>query len=485
MAAKGLKRTLILCTAVSFISAASAFSETRPNVVLIVVDDLGWTGLTCYGSDLHQTPVIDGLAASGLRFTDAYAAAPVCSPTRAAIMTGKSPAALHMTVWREAAGEPPAWMRRKLIPPVTRRDLPQREVTLAEALKAAGYLTFHVGKWHLGGAANYPEAHGFDVNIGGTLWGCPVTYFYPFRGRFGSEGEFRYVPGLGLGEKGQYLTDRLTDEAVKLIKAAGNRPFFLNLWFYTVHTPIEGKPELVARYKRKIEEAERAGRKLWHDNAHYAAMHETLDSNVGRILATLRSQGIDRRTIVILTSDNGGYVNEWGGRRVTRNAPLRSGKGSLYEGGLRVPLIVRWPGVTKPGGVCRVPVISMDLYPTICEMAGVKPSAGRLEGRSLVRLLRDPESKWAPRPLYFHYPHYYPTTTPVSAIRTGDWKLLYYYEDGRLELYDLKSDIGEKHNLKDSMPEKAAQLKKLLRRCLQEADAQSPRIPGSLKVRSL
>jgi len=215
-----------------------------PNIVLIVVDDLGWTGLGCYGSDLHETPNIDRLAAEGLRFTDAYAAAPVCSPTRASIQSGKSPARLHITIWYEASGVPDPSMRRAMIPPVTTRNLPLRETTIGEALRARGYLTAHLGKWHLGDAAHYPENQGYDVNIGGTFWGCPATYFYPYRGLFGTRKEMRYIPGLAFGKPHEYLTDRLTDEAISVIERAKGKPFFINLCYYTVHTPIEGKPEL-------------------------------------------------------------------------------------------------------------------------------------------------------------------------------------------------------------------------------------------------
>ncbi len=456
----------------SLIAAAEAAGRgdrSLPNIVLMLVDDMGWTGAGCYGSDLHETPHIDGLARDGVRFTDAYAAAPVCTPTRASILTGRSPAQLHITVWREATGEPPAWMRQKLIPPVTERNLPQSSATLGEVLRAAGYLTAHIGKWHLGDAANYPENHGFDVNIGGTHWGCPATFFAPYRGLFGSQRERRYVPGVPFGKPGEYLTDRLTDAAVQIIDRAGTRPFFLNLWYYTVHTPIEGKPELAAYYEKKIKKG------MDHDNAHYAAMHHTLDENVGRILAKLRERGIAKNTVVIFTSDNGGYVNDYRGRRVTSNAPLRSGKGSLYEGGIRVPLIVRWPGVTPKGRVCREPVITTDLYSTICELIGTVPRRGGIEGLSLVPLLAHPAATLQRESLCFHYPHYYPTTSPVSAIRAGDWKLLEYYEDRHVELYNLADDLGEATNLANTMPEKAAEVRGKLHAWLNIVEAQKPR----------
>ncbi len=451
---------------------AKAGELDKTNVVLIVVDDLGWTGLGCYGSDLHETPNIDRFAERSVRFTNAYSAAPVCTPTRASIMTGKSPARLHNTVWFESSGEPPKWMRKKLLPPVTEGNLPLEEITLAEALAAEGYLTAHLGKWHLGDAAHYPENHGFDINVGGTFWGCPATFFYPYRGLFGGAKELRYVPGLPLGQKGEYLTDRLTDEAIRIVQRAGDRPFFLNLCYYTVHTPIEGKPDLVEYYQAKIREG------MDHDNAQYAAMHHSLDQNVGRLLDTLDQLKIADRTLVVLTSDNGGFVNNYRGQRVTSNRPLRSGKGSLYEGGIRVPLMIHWPGVTPADVVCCEPVISTDLYPTILDaldVSGDPRQNEQMEGVSLAPLLRDPSASLDRDALFFHYPHYYQTTSPVSAVRAGDWKLLEYFEDGRTELYNLASDPGEATDLADQVPERAAALYRRLKQWRQEVDAQLPR----------
>ncbi len=458
----------------------------KPNVVMIVVDDMGWTGLSSYGSDLHETPHIDRLASAGVRFTNAYAAAPVCSPTRASIMTGKSPARLHITVWHESAGEPPAWMRQKLVPPTTEKNLSQDDFTLAEALRAEGYLTAHIGKWHLGDAANYPENHGFDVNVGGTFWGCPATFFYPYRGPFGGQKEMRYVPGLSQGKKGEYLTDRLTDEALAIIDRAGEQPFYLNLWYYTVHTPIEGPPDLVDYYRRKIKKRtdNAQNKRLDHDNANYAAMHHRLDENIGRLLARLQERGIAENTIVLLTSDNGGYVNDYKGRQVTSNAPLRSGKGSLYEGGVRVPLIVKWPGKTVAGGVCQEPVITTDFYPTICRMAGVAGDAQynkQIEGQDITPLLLNPAAALDREALYFHYPHYYPTTAPVSAVRAGDWKLLEYHEGRRVELYNLADDLGEQHNLAETRPKEKRRLVHLLHDWRAEVGAQMPSVNSAAR----
>ncbi len=452
-----------------YLAAAPVRAAERPNIVLILADDLGWADLGVYGSDLHETPNLDRFASSAVRFTDAYAAAPVCSPTRASIQTGKTPARLHLTIWREATLRPPP--ERKLIHAPAVSDLPHEEVTIAEALKAAGYLTAHVGKWHLGGAGHYPETQGYDVNVGGSLWGAPQTFFFPYRGTKHFGGEPRYIPGLDWGREGEYLTDRLTDEALKIIDRAGGRPFFLNLCYHTVHTPIEAKREAVEKYRAKI----RPG--LHHRNPVYAAMVESLDENVGRVLAKLDERGIAGETVVIFTSDNGGYIGRYEGRQVTDNYPLRSGKGSLYEGGIRVPLIVRWPGVTKPGGVCREPVSTIDFYPTLLEIAGVEGDAKhneQVEGLSLAGLLRNPGAKLEREALYFHYPHYYATTTPVSAIRSGNWKLLEYFEDGRIELYDLSRDLGERKDLAEVRRDVALRLRDRLARWRAEVGAQMP-----------
>jgi arylsulfatase A-like enzyme len=437
--------------------------------VFILVDDLGWSDVGCYGSDLHETPNIDRLARQGMRFTDAYAAAPVCSPTRASIMTGKYPARLHMTIWYESSVNPPK--NRRLIPPVTQGNMPHEQVTIAEVLKKAGYFTAHVGKWHLGNASHYPETQGFDVNIGGTFWGAPTTFFYPYGGPSRWGGEFRYVPHLEFGSEGEYLTDRLTDEALRVIDKSKDKPFFLNLCYHTVHTPIEGKPDLVEYYKKKVKPS------MHHQNYEYAAMVHSLDENIGRILAKINELGINDNTVVIFFSDNGGYINRYETKAVTDNYPLRSGKGSLYEGGTRVPLIVRWPGVTKAGSLCGYPVISTDFYPTILDMtglSGIPKHNADMDGLSLVPLLKNPTVGLKRKALYWHYPHYYPTTSPVSSILQGDWKLIEYFEDKRIELYNLKKDIGETNNLAEKMPNKTEELRKRLHSWRKAVDAQMP-----------
>lgn len=441
-----------------------------PNIVVILADDLGWADLACYGGDLHETPHLDRLARQGIRFTDAYSSAPICSPTRAALLTGQHPARLHYTIWREAAVNGPP-RDKPLIPPVTITDLPQALTTLPELLQQAGYLTALIGKWHLGDADNAPEAHGFDVNIGGTHWGAPPTYFHPYRGGFGRNRDFRFVPHLEFSQPGEYLTDRLTDEALRVIDRAGERPFFLYLAHHAPHTPIEGKPDLVRHYEQKLTPQHR------HQNPGYAAMIASLDESVGRIMARLDERKLADNTVIVFTSDNGGYINDSAGRRVTDNTPLRSGKGSLYEGGIRVPLIVRGAGVSSPGTLCSEPVATADLFFTLLDLARVPTpdaSTSPRDGKSLASLLRAPQSKLDRDTLYFHYPHYYATTTPVSSLRAGDWKLLEYHETDSVELYNLKADLGESKDLRAAEPERAKTLRDRLHAWRKEVGAQMP-----------
>ena len=459
-----------------------AFAESqKPNIILFLADDMGWTAPACCGSDLHETPNIDRLAREGTRFSCAYTPSPVCTPTRAAIMTGKHPARLNMTIWRESAvSRLTSEGKEKLIPPVTETDLALDYVTLAETLREQGYHTLHVGKWHLGDAGHYPETQGFDTNIGGTIYGAPKTYWYPYRGaNKGSGGikEYRYIPGLSPGKPGDYLTDRLTSDAIAAVEPLRHEPFFLQLAFHSPHTPIEGKPEFVEHYRSKIREG------MTHQNAEYAAMVHALDQNVGRVLQKLDEWGIADNTLVIFTSDNGGYDNVLDGQQVTNNRPLRSGKGSLYEGGVRVPLIMRYPNVAAANAVCDRPVVSMDFYATILELLGIQPSEslGVQDGLSLMPLLKDPLSKLERDTFYWHFPHYYFNTSPVSAIREGEWKLLEYFEDNHLELYNLTTDMGETSDLAKTDPERAKTLHAKLVQWRENISAKLPeRRRGSL-----
>ncbi|BBO33326.1 sulfatase [Lacipirellula parvula] len=433
----------------AFANADDATSS-KPNVILIVSDDLGWTDLGCYGSDLYPSPRIDGLARDGMRFTANYSACTVCSPTRAAMLTGKYPARLHVTDW--IPGLPPA--NPKLIVPDFVKHLPLEEETIAERLHAAGYATASIGKWHLGGPEYYPEKHGFDVNIAGNDQPQPRPgYFAPYA-----------IDTMKQGPKGEYITDRIGKEAVSFIRENAKRPFFLYMPQFAVHTPIQAKKKLIARNQERVKDGMR------HTNAAYAAMVESMDHTVGSIRATLKELGIADHTIIIFTSDNGGRIP------TTSNAPLRAGKGSCYEGGVRVPLIVYWPGVTPAGSVCDAPVITMDLYPTILAMTGVA-DASPSDGVSLVPLLHK-TGGLADRSLYWHYPHYQhyqqEGTTPYAAVRRGDWRLVEFYDDHRVELYNLKDDPSERTNVAASSPELVKSLQDELHAWLGAVNAQMP-----------
>jgi arylsulfatase A-like enzyme len=444
-------------------TAASAQPRKPLNFLFVLADDLGWADLPVNGGDFHETPEIDAFARTAMRFTQAYAAAPICSPTRASIMTGKSPARLGITIWHEGALRRET--NRPLFPAVSEDHLEHAEVTLAEKFHDAGYRTIHIGKWHLGTTAHGPETQGFDRNVGGTHWGAPKTFFHPYKG-MQSNGEFRFIPGLGLGKAGDYLTDKFTDAAIDAIDGCGSDPFFLNLWFHNPHTPIECKPEYEAYFAAKLRPEFR------HQNPRYAGMIRSLSENFGRLLRHLETRGLAQNTVVVFFSDNGGYTEKYGGKQVTTNAPLRSGKGSLYEGGVRVPFLIRWPGVTAGGAVCHIPASSCDFFSTLLEIAGLQGTSP--DGISLVPALRNPGAAMPARDLFFHYPHYYPTTTPVSMVRSGDWKLLEYFEDGRMELFNLQTDPSETTNLAAAEPARARELHARLDRWRKAVGARLP-----------
>jgi arylsulfatase A len=442
---------VVLCLGFLSLSLIGAASSSRPNVILILADDLGWTDLSCYGSDFYETPHIDQLARDGVKFTQAYSACTVCSPTRAAILTGKYPARLHVTDW--IPGLPPE--NPKLLVPEWTKYLPLEEITIARALRSASYVTASIGKWHLGGEEYYPEKHGFNINVAGSSAAAPPSYFAPYK-----------IAALPDGPQGEYVTDRLGEEAVRLIEQHKDKPFLLYMPLFAVHTPIQGKDSLVQKYRGK----KRPG--LKQTNAIYAAMIESMDDSVGRIRRKLDELKLADDTVVVFTSDNGGRVP------TTSNHPLRVGKGSCYEGGTRVPLIVHWPGVTKPGSVCVIPVISMDLYPTILEIAGLTEAAHKsVDGTNLVALLRQ-GSELKRDALFWHYPHYQHYqlggTTPYGAIRAGDFKLIEFFDDMRVELYNLREDISEQRNLAARMPAKADELRARLHAWRKEVGAQMP-----------
>jgi len=455
------------CTAQSRQQKTTAQNK-KPNFVFILIDDLGWADVGCYGSSFYETPNIDKLAKEGMQFTNGYAAAPVCSPTRASIMTGKYPARLKVTNF--FYGD----RRGKLNPPQYARQLPLEELTIAEALKEAGYVTCLVGKWHLGGKSFWPQDQGFDVNIGGTNSGAPKNYFWP---------EWQGNPPIE-GTTGEYLTDRLTDEAMKFLEANKDRAFLLYLSHHAVHLPLQAKKDLVEKYRAKAANlpaaktppfAPEGGNqaKQVQDHPVFAAMVESMDQSVGRVTRKLEELGIADNTIVIFTSDNGGTSTAEG--HPTSNVPLRAGKGWLYEGGIRVPMIIRWPGVVRPGSVCDQPATSTDFYPTMLEMAGVPPKPRQhIDGVSIVSLLKGGRSGGR-KAIYWHYPHYSNQGGgPCGAVRAGDYKLIEHYEDNHLELYNLKKDVSEKTNLADRMHHKVVELHEMLREWRKETDAQMP-----------
>jgi arylsulfatase A-like enzyme len=448
----------------SLVGAADP-APAHPNIVVILADDLGWRDLGCTGSTFYETPHLDALAASGIRFTDSYAACCVCSPTRASLLTGKYPARLHLTDWIPGGGH------GRLVPPPFLQQLPLEEATVAEALKEAGYATGFFGKWHLGGEAFYPDRQGFDLNIGGCDKGHPPSYFSPY-----------HLPTLADGATGEYLTDRLADEALRFLDQAKGRPFLLYLAHYAVHNPQQAKAGSIARFRAKAAalpahaefapEGERRCRQV-QDQPVYAAMVASLDDSVGRVMARIATLGLARDTIVIFTSDNGGLSTAEGSP--TSNVPLRGGKGWQYEGGLRVPLMIAWPGTIAAGGLSHVPVISTDLYPTILALAGLplRPQQ-HVDGVSLAPLLTGagaiPE-----RELFWHYPHYSNQGVgPAGAVRSGSLKLIEWFEDMRCELYDLAADPGERHDLAAEKPEQAAVLRERLHAWRREVDAAMP-----------
>jgi arylsulfatase A-like enzyme len=430
-----------------FVSAVSA--SEPPNIVLFLIDDLGWKDLGCQGSRYYQTPNIDELARQGARFTNAYSACAVCSPTRAAVLTGKYPARLMLTDWLPSGRWDP---KSKLLSGRFLRALPVEELTLAEAFRSHGYRTASIGKWHLGSEPfSLPEHHGFDVNIGGNAHGAPGDFFYPYQGDW-------LIPGTQLrakwnvlpdGKQDEYLTDRLTQEAVSFITQNKDNPFFLYFPHYGVHTPLQAKPEVIAKYQA-IPESQRQGL------PEYAAMVESIDESVGRVVKTLETLKLTDNTIIIFTSDNGGF---W---KATNQAPLRANKGSYYEGGIRVPLIIKWPDKAKAGLVVDEPVISNDLYPTCLAACGLPALPNQhLDGLDLSHLIQGKTTSLNRQSLFWHFPHYneHPSSVPSSVILKGAWKLIETFDPAGLELYNLEEDLSETNNLAASNPETLAELR--------------------------
>ncbi len=453
---KVLVLSCVACTQATPSNAGES-SAIRPNIVYINVDDLGWTDLGYQGSKFYETPNIDRLASQGMVFTNAYAPAANCAPSRACCLTGQyTPRHGVYTVGNSDRGRT---HDRKLVPIENTLFIDDANLTFAHALKTVGYRTCTIGKWHV---SSDPLKNGFDVNIAGSDWGHPHKgYFRPFG-----------MPGLEEGPAGEYLTERLTAEAIRFMTENKDRPFLLYLPYYTVHSPLQAKPDKQAMFEKKAASAA-------HKNAKYAAMIQSLDEGVGRLLDTLDALGIAQNTLLLFTSDNGGVWN------TSKQWPLRAGKGSYYEGGIREPMIVRWPGKIKPGSRCDVAVSGIDFFPTFLEAARAPlPQGKRLDGVSLIPLLTQ-SGTIKHRPLFWHFPIYLQggnsetrdrlfRTRPGSVVRHGDWKLHEYFEDGGLELYNLKDDIGEKTNLVDAMPGKATELRTLLQAWHRDTGAPTP-----------
>jgi arylsulfatase A-like enzyme len=457
-----------------FATSACAADKTVPNVVFFLVDDLGQRDLGCYGSTFYETPHLDRLAKEGARFTDAYAACPVCSPTRASIMTGQWPQRTGITDYIGAPMTPEQWKRNTQLLPAPYSDrLALDAPTLAKSMKAAGYSTFFAGKWHLGPEGWWPENQGFDINQGGIDRGGPYggsKYFSPYGN-----------PRLKDGPEGEHLPDRLASETEKFIEDNKDRPFFAYLSFYSVHTPLMGREDLVKKYEAKRKQLalnaewgreEPRDVRLVQEHAVYAAMVEAMDLAVGKVLAKLESLGLSENTLVIFTSDNGGLSTSEGWP--TSNLPLRGGKGWMYEGGIREPLVVRWPAVVKPESVISTPVSSPDFMPTLLEAAGIKPQPNQtLDGTSLLPLFKG--NSLPERALFWHYPHYgNQGGAPSAAIRRGDWKLIEWQEDSRVELFHLASDLSEMSDLAASQPQRVTQLRNELHAWQRHVGAKLP-----------
>jgi arylsulfatase A-like enzyme len=475
-----MKKPLEILIFASFVAIAwppspvHAAGTSPPNIVFILADDLGQRDLGCYGSTFYETPNLDRLAVQGARFTDAYAACPVCSPTRASLMTGQWPQRTGVTDYIGAPFKPEQWKRNtKSLPAPYRDRLSLDAPTLAKALKNAGYATFFAGKWHLGPEGWWPENQGFDVNRGGIDRGGPYggnKYFSPYGN-----------PRLTDGPDGEHLPDRLATETSKFMEANQDRPFFAYLSFYSVHTPLMARDDLRGKYEEKRQRlglTEEWGReherdvRLVQEHAVYAGMIEAMDLAVGKVLAKLDELGLRENTLVIFTSDNGGLSTSEGWP--TSNLPLRGGKGWIYEGGIREPLLVRWPAVVKPGSVVRTPVSSPDFFPTFLEVTGAKPQPGQvLDGLSLMPVFAGgdlPE-----RALFWHYPHYgNQGGAPSAAIRRGDWKLIEWLEDQRVELFNVSTDIGEQTDRSKERPDLTDKLRGELRALQKTVGAKFP-----------
>jgi len=444
----------IAASSMGILSCSTQKRQNKPNIVFILADDLGWAELGCYGNTFNETPNLDKLARQGILFTDAYAASPYCSPTRASLLTGQYPARVGINAW---------------LAPWDPNHLSTEHITIAEMLKQAGYRTGIIGKWHLTGYANHgteevpPSQHGFDETIISENRGIGGgSYFWPYH--FNREVKKR------LPDK-EYLIDRMNLEAVEFIERNRNRPFFLYLSHYAVHTMVHGKAELVAKYA--TEEVKCRGlksRTRSYNNPHLAAQLEVIDQGVGMIMKKLDKLGLTENTILVFFSDNGGDLH------VTSNDPLRGGKGNLYEGGIRETSVLRWPKVVKPGRVCTKPIITCDFYPTFLQAADIEFDPRQyLDGVSLLPVLKNSKADLKRDALYWYFPYKVgPRSRPSGAVRRGDWKFIEFFDTGELELYNLADDISEKNNLADKYPNKVAELQNRLAAWRKDVKAEVP-----------
>lgn len=449
------------------VRAADAQAEKPLNVVLLLADDLGYGDLSCMGNEVAKTPHLDALAADGMQFVNGYAPAAQCSPTRASIMSGQYPGRLHLTTWIPQAGKKDNSFRpdyKGMTLHRSRQALPLEIVTLGERFQQKGYATISLGKWHIGHEGFAPRDQGFDEQPGWWPWSYPKSWFAPF----GLE-TLKEVPD------GTYMADALTDEAIRFVRAHQESPFFMAFQFYSVHAPLKGKPEYVKQMKALGAQAKK---KDGYPNAAYEAMKMSLDESIGRFLAALDEAGLAERTVVIFTSDNGGV------EPFSRNLPCRAGKKHFYEGGIRVPFFVRWPGRTQAGTVCEEPVSSMDLYPTLVDACGLDVSDGQMmDGESLLPLLSNPDGKLQREALYWHFPDLSyagsDTISPRGCVRMGNWKLVVpYHPKEAPELYNLESDPSETNNIAAAHPEVVQQLRKMLKTHLLETQALMPEPNG-------
>jgi arylsulfatase A-like enzyme len=472
-----MKKLIVVLLLICIYKTDLIAQTKKPNIIFFLVDDLGWMDTEPYGSKFYETPNIKKLAQEGILFTQAYAANPVCSPTRASILSGKYPTSIQTTNWfgapqpDEELKNDKTKAKNPLLSAAYQENLPLAEISLAEALKTGGYQTFFAGKWHLGETENFwPENQGFDINQGGYFAGSPKSYFSPYKN-----------PRLNDGPLGEHLPDRLATETNKFISVNAEKPFFAMLSFYSVHNPLAGRKDLVQKYEAKrkalglTDEFSLEGKfkvRTSQSNATYAAVIEGMDLAIGKVLGKLKELNLEDNTIIVFFSDNGGLAINEG--TPTSNLPLRAGKGWLYEGGIREPLIVKWPKVIKAGIENHTPVISNDFYATFLAAAKLPSISKQHTGSTnILPLLKGETLK--ERALFWHYPHYSNQGgSPGSAIRKGDWKLIRWYENGKEELYNLKNDIGEQKNLISNEPKIAKSLSKELSKWLKKEQALFP-----------